>query len=66
MVRNLTKFKKFFFFFFISIPKCIELNSESDSRWVLGLSLGPDPRLNETQAKMSAYRKSYARETDKG
>jgi len=28
------------------IPKCIELNSESGSRWALGLGLGlgPDPR----------------------
>ncbi len=35
---------KNFNFFLISIPKCIELNSESGSRYVLGLGLGPDPR----------------------
>ncbi len=28
-----------FFFLLIYIPKCIELNSESGSRWVLGLDL---------------------------
>ena len=27
-------------FFLISLPKCIELTSESGSRWVLGLGLG--------------------------
>ena len=31
------------------LPKCIELNSKSGSRWVwvwdLGLGLGPDPKL---------------------
>ncbi len=32
------------FFFLISIPKGIELNSESGSPWVLGLALGSDPR----------------------
>ena len=37
-------YKIFFFLFLISIPKCIELNSESGSRWVLGLGLGPGPR----------------------
>jgi hypothetical protein len=29
----------------IFIPKCIELNSKSGSRWVLRLGLGPNPSL---------------------
>ncbi len=58
--KNFETSKKFFFLFFlyfkflnqkfffllIYIPKFIELNPESGSRWVLGLGLGPDPRPN--------------------
>ncbi len=44
----------------ISLPKRIELRSESGSRWALGLSSDPNPRLNETQAKMSAHKETFS------
>ena len=47
------------FFFLISVPKCIELNSESGSRWVLGLVVSPDPRPKFLLGLMSDYNYFY-------
>ncbi len=44
----------------IYIPKCIELNSEYGSRWVLGLGLGPGseprPKTQRNPSKITNYR----------
>ena len=44
--KFLELWKIFFFFLLIHRPKCVELNFEPWSRWVLGFSLclGRDPR----------------------